>query len=95
MTSAKPLTFDALKKAMRILKGQTSIPIMPTGEEAEYLEVTVKSCVECGEWGAGNCVCHKPESLPPTCYLCSAAMGSRNGIIPRRCESCARRYLGA
>jgi len=87
---AKPLTFDAIKESMRIVKGQMSVP--PVVKEAEPVKAEARACVDCGTWN--GCVCPRQESAPLLCYLCSTEMHRGNHVIPRRCWQCERLYLG-
>jgi hypothetical protein len=85
---AKPLTLEALREALRIVKGHTSVlPVTP-----EPVRATVTACVDCGTWN--GCVCPRQESTPLLCYLCSTEMHRGNHVIPRRCWQCERLYLG-
>ena len=86
----KPLTLDALKEAIRIVKGQMSVPTVV--KEAEPTKAEARACVDCGTWN--GCVCPRQESAPLLCYLCSTKMHRGNHVIPRRCWQCERLYLG-
>ncbi len=58
----------------------------------EVISLEPTACVDCGTWG--GCVCAKPDTIPPTCYVCAHEV-AMNKVMARPvvCADCKRTYL--